>query len=60
MMRVLTGARLVVQTIPSPALSEQSVRIKVAYSGVNRADLLQKAGRYSGFLSDTVQYGQQT
>lgn len=38
--------RLVSTTIPLPACQPHEVRIKVAYSGVNRADCLQVTGHY--------------
>lgn len=40
------GARLEIAERPSPPVADDEVLIRVAYSGVNRADLSQRAGRY--------------
>lgn len=38
--------RLTHETVPMPAPAPGEVRIKVAYSGINRADIVQAEGRY--------------
>jgi NADPH2:quinone reductase len=40
------GSRAVWDTVPDPAVGPDEVLISVAYAGVNRADLLQREGKY--------------
>lgn len=43
----------VLSQIPMPALLPHEVRIRVAYAGVNRADILQKKGQYNAPSTDS-------
>lgn len=45
MMRALDSAKLAIHKVPLSRLLPECVCIKVAYAGVNRADLLQRAGK---------------
>src|SRR5256885_6526636 len=40
------GSRLVVEDRPVPEPGDHDVLVRVAGAGINRADLLQRAGRY--------------
>ena len=47
---VLTGEGLAVREVPAPAPKPNEVLVKVAASGLNRADLIMAAGKPHGTL----------